>query len=562
MTNSAKADPTKRQTPEFMLVMVISFILWAIGLVDLLTQTNSNPDYNFIGSYTFATSIMLAAYSILFFIWLAILLIPRSHLWIQRIIRTIQNRLWFILPTFAAIGLIIWSLFRINKWGEFPGLGLALFCFMLLLTIILLVTGWGAAAGTQRWRKFIVIPLLLCLLIEGITQVAAYVGALPTMTINSGLYVPNGRVYQSEEGFANGRTNSNGWYYPEFEQTDYMYQVMLMGDSFLQALQIDPEENLGVYLQQQIQDNIIADTIKTEIFALGMPGFGPGLYLSETRLTHAVEKFQPNEIVLLFHLSNDFQVVTEPSGYELYYAVNADGVVDIHEDAWSHRHDLQHLILHGYESSLTPLKTLSTHMLAPKLIRQLLNRHNGESVPVIDPLDIPRITGEVISTRYADTTHTDVTNFRLVERPGSANFLFEEAENARAQESYQIAFGLLRQSNDFLKAKGVSLRIVTIPAFPAAFFDSANGDDWTADLGPYDLFLPERKLAEFAAAEEIGFLAMGQYMQQSDLTVEQIKELYFNNGRGHFTPAGHRYFAASIFDCLYSKNRSAACTID
>lgn len=542
-----------------MLVMVVTFILWAIGLVDLLTHTNPDPANHVVGPYALSIVVLIAAYAMLLFVWLAVLLVPRSHLWIQRMIARVQSRTWQVISAYVGIGAVIWSLFRFSQWNDFPGLGLAVFCLMILLGLVLLISGWGKHTGQQPWRKFIAIPLVLCLLIEGVAQVAAYAGALPNMTINSGLYVPNGRIYQSEEGFANGTVNTDGWYYPEFELSDRKQNVILLGDTFLQAMQIAPEENLGVHLHEQIAEAELTISGKTQLAALGMPGFGPGLYLSETRLTHAVERFNPREIVLFFHLANDFQIVTEPSGYELFHEINADGKVDIHEEDWENRHNLQHLILHGYEPGILPLKTFSTNILAPKIVRQLLNRSDAPAQPTA--LDLPRMTGEVLSTRRVDSTHVDVTNFRLVSKPGASNFLFETAQTERAQNAHEIATGLLRQSNDLLKEQSVKLRIVTIPAFPPAFFDEPESSEWTAELGPYDLLLPERQLAEFAAAEGIDFLAMGQYMQASGLTNKQIHELYFNNGQGHFTPAGHRYFADSIFDCFYSQAPSESCQV-
>lgn len=548
--------PLKKDAPEFLLVMVISFILWAIGLVDLLTHTSNDPDASFIGPYTRAITFLIAAYFGLFLVWLGLLVIPRSHLWIQDLIRKVQARLWLVVLAFSAIGVLIWSLFRVKRWEDYPGVGLAFFCLLVLLGIVLLVSGWRSSGQGQRWRKVIAVPLALCLLVEGGTQVAAYAELLPPVTINSGLYVPSGRVYQNEQGFANGRTNSNGWYYPEFRLNETSRPIVLLGDTFLQGLQVDPQENMGVLLGQMVEEAELVDSIKTDVIALGMPGFGPGLYLSETRLVDTVKRFRPKEIILLFHLSNDFQVVDEPSQYELYFEVNEEGVVDIHDEAWDYRHNLQHLILHGYEQGLTPLKTLATHMLAPKVIRQVLRNRSVAPQDSIDPLDMPRVTGEVLSTRRADATHIDVTEFRVVDRTGASNFLFEQDQGPQTQESYDVALGLLRQTNNFLKGEGVVLRIVTIPAFPPAFFDRTEPTGWSAALGPYDLFLPERKLAAFAAAEGIDFLAMGQTMQRADLSTDQIKGFYFDNGRGHFTAAGHEYMAERIFDCFIGNNRA------
>lgn len=95
--------------------MVVTFILWAIGLVDLLTHTNPDPANHVVGPYALSIVLMIAAYTMLLLVWLAVLLIPRSHLWIQRQIARVQSRTWLVLAAFAAIGGVIWSLFRVNR---------------------------------------------------------------------------------------------------------------------------------------------------------------------------------------------------------------------------------------------------------------------------------------------------------------------------------------------------------------------------------------------------------------------------------------------------------------
>ena len=105
--------------------------------------------------------------------------------------------------------------------------------------------------------------------------------------------------------------------------------MLLLGDSYLQALQIDPNENVGIVLENLINQN---QTERTEVIALGMPGFGPGLYLSLTRLDHAIEVFAPDEIVVFFNLGSNFQTATQPSGYDLYFVLE-EGNAIIHDDS-------------------------------------------------------------------------------------------------------------------------------------------------------------------------------------------------------------------------------------
>ena len=96
------------------------------------------------------------------------------------------------------------------------------------------------------------------------------------------------------------------------------------------------------------------------------------------------------------------------------------------------------------------------------------------------------------------------------------------------------------------------MRLATIPVFPPAFYTANSDGTWTPELGAYDLFQPEKALQAFAHAEGIPFLAMGQYMQDSQLRTGDIQKLYFKDGIGHFTSQGHTYFADALFDCFYA----------
>ena len=51
---------------------------------------------------------------------------------------------------------------------------------------------------------------------------------------------------------------------------------------------------------------------------------------------------------------------------------------------------------------------------------------------------------------------------------------------------------------------------------------------------------------------------MGQYMQQSKVSLSEIEDFYFRSDQGHFTPAGHVHFADAIYTCFYddAENKS------
>ena len=557
--------PSKFDHPEFLLFLVISFMLWAIGFVDILTHTSENPARAIFGLYSTAVVALLVAHSTLLIGWLILLFAPRSHLRATKFVGGIQSRWWLALVALGGLGALIASLFVVRKWSEYPGLRTSFFFFAMVLALILIFAGWSTRGRGQTWRKLVAIPLLLLVLTEVAAQGLAYGGMLPQKTNIAGLFVPYGRVYQNVEGFANGWSNNYGWHAEDFRLDQESERILLLGDTFVQSLQVPAEESVGAQLQGLMAPNRAEDATKlaAKVLPMGMPGFGPGLYLSETRMADTVEIFQPDEIVLFFHLSNDFQLTTGPAEYELYLEVKEDGTVDTHDESWRYRHDLQHYILHGYQYELDPLKTIASNYLTPKLFGLDGAQAANASPAEVGEMDMPRMHALVREVEFVDSQHADVTEIELIRFPGATNFLFEKEPNARAEEPYAVALGLLKQTAHYLNERDIALRIVTIPAFPKAFFAANTADTWSADLGPYDLLLPEKILSAVAEEENVSFLGLGAYMQAADTSADDIHRLYFDDGQGHFTAAGHQYVADAMARCFYAEaSNDPACLYD
>lgn len=566
-----ETEPAKLDKPEFLLVLVVSFMLWSIGFVDLLTHLSGNPETAIFGLYSPPVFIILIAYSALLIPWFMLLLAPRAHLSAPQKLTILQARGWLASSLLLIFIGISWSLFALSAWANYPGLRAAIFFFLLFMGAIVLFSGWNAATK-QRWRKLFLAPLLLLLLVEIGAQIGAYVGWLPAQTRITNLFVQYGRVYQNEEGRANARVNNYGWYYPDFAMQKDAPHIVLLGDTFVQALQINPQAHMGIGLQMQIRqqaEQVLSSPIstmhvtqeqskqrtKTEVLALGMPGFGPGLYLSDTRLQNMIDEFTPQEVILFFHLSNDFQIANEPALYELVYQLNADGAPEIHPDSWRHRHDLQHFILPGYGFMVDPLATLQSNFLTTRLFMPQRAAASQPTPADMNPWDIPHVQAVVVQTAPTDTDYTAVKAIDLIQTPGRSNFIFEAPANEAAEHSYAIARALLKNAHELLVQNGIALRLVSVPAFPPAFYDptltGADGRNWSPQIGNYDLFQPERMLAQFAQDESIPFLATGQQMHSEQLTAKQIQALFFRQGTGHLTEAGHGYMAQLIYDCFY-----------
>ena len=224
-----------------------------------------------------------------------------------------------------------------------------------------------------------------------------------------------------------------------------------------------------------------------------------------------MQAFEPNELILFFNLSSDFQTVFEPSGYELYHIVK-DGQVVIHPAVHEYRHDLQHLILGGYEPVIDPLKIIQSHYLTPKLWKGLIS--NGQpQAPDRTGFDIPAFKGVVLKTKQVSPTHSAIKATDLIATPGRSNFIFKKESGPEAEMALTIATGLLQAAQAIIKEYGATMRLVTIPIFPRAFFSQDQSNDWSSEIGEYDLFRPEQAIQTFAEEHNLPFLPMGQTMQ-------------------------------------------------
>jgi hypothetical protein len=122
------------------------------------------------------------------------------------------------------------------------------------------------------------------------------------------------------------------------------------------------------------------------------------------------------------------------------------------------------------------------------------------------------------------------------------------------QLAMAVLLGQLRRCQDVCKQHGMLMRVVTVPAFPKAFYDSQHGSEWTMKIGNYDYLKPEREIADFARTNGIPCLAMGEYIHNRKLDVEEIRSMYFA-GVGHLTEKGHRFWAQAMFDTFYQTTR-------
>jgi len=542
------------KNPGRLLLVVIGFLFWAIGFIDLIGHTSAEPDI--FGLYSLPFFILIILYGSTIVIWFALFFNAKLLSRVFDLVRYIQNRTWLAVAMIVGIAIALWVIFEWDRWYRLPGLQLAAFGLVVMALLILLFSSWGESKGKQRWRKIIAYPLIVLFVIEATIQVVAWFGFLPGTQAIGGDFIPYERIYNNTDGLRNDYANRYGAPILDVEMEEGNKRILVVGGSFVQGLHIQPVDHLTTILTDLIADNNQIENLHTEVLSIGLPGFGisPFIYDDAIRPPNVIDY---DEIITFVHLGDDFQSPV-PSNNAIVYTIDNTGSVDVHPSDARLRHDLTHFYQRGF-LSFQPVEMLRSNFLTPKFFTGLFGsfvRNNPLSNESSDEskIDFYRTKG-FVTDNYAitETGHAGIqsTDHEIISQGN--NFIFEQNGNQGTREAVLIAQSIFEIAQEIAAANDIALRIVTIPVFPEAFFKAYQASTWDSKIGDYDLFLPENALIEIARNHNIPILPMGQYMLEDQLTVEDIQALYSSNGLDHLTPLGHEYFANSIFNCFYAE---------
>ena len=351
---------------------------------------------------------------------------------------------------------------------------------------------------------------------EGLFQLLAVGKTIPGVSVRSP--TPFGRVYWTKEGGNQGVLNRYGWHGHRADFSGSGTRVVLIGDSFVEALEVSRTRNMGAQLEDHLPNH--------EVISLGRGATGPGHYLETLR--YALDVYQPETVVLSFFLGNDF---TDSFGdgevrprleHELLYQLDtAERLVVAPESPLTPERYRFRLHYNHFLTPLTLARTLASHHLTLGLATDLWNRPAGMLAP-----PPPK---EVVEQGLPKMRVSDRASMRL-------------------------ALALLQQAHQEAQDHGVALTVVTIPHVPAQ--SEVHAPDFVVDMTEYGLLLDEQELAQGLRKRGIPVLDLGRQLAERHPTVADLHAFYID-GHGHLTTSGHGWVAREICTHLF-----AACQED
>ncbi|MEL6403890.1 MAG: hypothetical protein AAFR81_05975 [Chloroflexota bacterium] len=528
---------------EYIIGLTIIIMAWSAGWVDLFAFESFSTQV--FGRYSYSLFAFLVVFTLMFGFWLWLIISIKALDGLRSFLAFMQRSPLLVLVVYIGVFGILYSMTIVKYWSNFTLMQGMILTIMLVFTVFLLFTNMGEA---QIWRKVIWGILGVFLLIEGGMHALASLGTLPVEN-TTGMYQSYGRVYTTGEQSVYATTNRYGWYYPEFVIDDENYNIVLNGDTFIRGLEVGYDDLLGTQLQAQFEGD------ETQIMPMGQPGFGANTYLSTEFYGFIWETMQADEMVIFVHLANDFQVEEGSLGERPSYDIRDDGITILHPDDDIFQHVIHHVIFEGHQP-LILIEVIMSHSFVVTMIEDAI----ASTRPDLAPYELHAPVNDWERERVPQYTVAMPIESRTEDMPfGTGTFLFEVDGSERADESYKILFDQIAILRARLEEQGISIRVVTIPFFPEAFYETQSGTNWGTELdATYDILLPEVRLTEYANDAGIPILAMGEYMFETGMDVSDIQALFFENGSGAFTPAGHAYFAEAVFGCFYAEITSEA----
>lgn len=393
----------------------------------------------------------------------------------------------------------------------------------LAAAVFLIVAGWRFPL---RVNLGIFMVILSMVLVEILLQATAWLGVLPG--VSTKIKAPFARVYWRAEGCGNGIRNRFGWYFPEFD-LKAAHKIAYVGDSQVEAVEVSRTQNQGADLQKLLKEK----SADWAVLGLGTHGTCPA-HSMET-LEYAWRHFQPDEAIVVVSMGSD---VTEaspilnsapPSQY-IYYDLNANGDLVLNPASVVVRSAFDQNLEFSHQS---PLKTLPVILYSYCMTLQTFDS-------VRDYFYTRRRMADLVARGNAETGFNPV--------PFAIN------PSPEAKRAMDVLIAQLAACKSICDGHKMKFHVVTVPVFPQAFYETQRGTNWTTRVGDYDYSGPERKIVEWANKNQIPIVSIGEIVRERNLSVDEIRSLYFSNGTGHLTPKGHALCAEAVYEHFYAPN--------
>lgn len=341
-------------------------------------------------------------------------------------------------------------------------------------------------------------------------------------------YVPHAYYRHTKEGFSEGFFNSHGFrdYERIYEKRPGVFRILVLGDSYIEALQVQLDESFTAVLEKSLNKN--ASSTKFEVLSLGQSGFGTAdEYL---RYLNFGAAYNPDLVILAFFSGNDFRNNSR--------FLDRDRIGFYFDFDKEQKLVLDRSLIDAYESDLTYTKRLfqwlatRSHLASLISERVYLFRHQVQNTQ----LEKTYGDGGTCVKANCLSLFSDLNIYRhdLPPQWGVA---------------VEITKGIILQFKKSVEASGSKFLLLGLSNAEQVHTELASELSAQYDIA-WDYDQPDRILEEFARENSIMFLKLMPAFRDYHLKTGQYLHGFGSRHAGHWNKIGHRLAADLTFKFL------------
>lgn len=334
------------------------------------------------------------------------------------------------------------------------------------------------------------------------------------------------------EGHALVRINGAGFRDREHtvEKPAGTFRIAVLGDSYIEALQVDLDKTFPALLEQHLNACDAFDGKKVEVLNFGVSSYGTAQELLTFR--HFAAKFAPDLVIASVFTGNDIRNNSrelEPDKLRPFFVLDGGALVEDGTFAESAEFKRRTNRLRTVLDGLRVLRVVQAGYFVKDLAQSPAPRQPA-----------PRAGAGMFES-------------------GLDNIVFAAPAAPAWRDAWALTERLLARLNEEVRASGARLEVLTLSSGVQVHPDPSVRREFLTSIGTGDAFFPDRQIESMASHLNIESIILAPEMQK----MAERDNTFFHGfpntrmGTGHWNEAGHRA-AADIVGARLCKRAPAA----
>jgi len=341
--------------------------------------------------------------------------------------------------------------------------------------------------------------------------------------------IPNSKGIWSKEGFSRVEINSKGWndYERNYSKKRKTIRVAVVGDSFIEALQVDKSKAIGSVMESWLNKdcNSIPADQNIEVLSFGASGWGTGqMYLT---ITNEIVDYKPDYVVLAFFPGNDLKnniYELELNPYRPYFELEDNKLILSRSP-----------LINNNNIKRDTYRFLRDNLMIVQLLREPIAN-------IFWKISRDKQTKETNSNNKSINEYE--TKIKLIEDATWGNSL----DSGYVTKAWKLLESLLlKTSKDLEIHKSKLITLIVSRAEIVDYEEDYVKNDWAINNNIANIFYPEFRLEEFGKQNNIPIVSISRNMSDFNWNEknEGVKFHGFkstnNLGNGHWNENGHKF---------------------